>query len=185
MASGHGANIGLGSGLGGAPAINNATRFDVWPPCGHRQRLVKGGTICSPPADDAIGTWTASGGGTGRAGRWSQAVVADHAPLRGLLVGSFNPALHPRQALLHRTSPTLCCATTGRTTCWASSSSKCCTTLHSAGDRGLRVKASQVFDKRPRHSDSLHRREEGGVGHRVKRLRDIEEHQRDRFQLLA
>ena len=84
MASGHGANIGLGSGLGGAPAINNATRFDVWPPCGHRQRLVKGGAICSPPADDAIGTGTASGGGTGRAGRWSQAVVADHAPLRRL-----------------------------------------------------------------------------------------------------
>ena len=58
MAFGHGADLGLGTGLGGAPAAYDATRLEVWPPCGHTQRLA-----------------------TGDAGR---ALVADHASLRGL-----------------------------------------------------------------------------------------------------
>ena len=83
MASGHGADIGLGTGLGGAPDAYDATRLGVWPPCGHRQRLAKGGAMGSPPRQkpplpqgpllEAV-----------QVGRWSQAVVADHAPLRGL-----------------------------------------------------------------------------------------------------
>ena len=84
MASGHGADLGLGTGLGGAPAAYDATRLDVWPPCGHRQRLAKGGAMGSPPPQQ---TPTLPQGPLLEAvqvGRWSQAVVADHSPLRGL-----------------------------------------------------------------------------------------------------
>ena len=87
MASGHGADLGLGTGLGGAPAADDATRLDVWPPCGHRQRLTKGGAMGSPLQQTTLlpqGPLLEAA----QVGRWSQAVVADYAPLHGLPAAS-------------------------------------------------------------------------------------------------
>ena len=82
MASGHGADLDLGTGLGGAPAADDATRLDVWPPCGHRQRLAKGGAMGSPRRTTPLPQGPQLE--AAQVGRWSQAVVADHASLRGL-----------------------------------------------------------------------------------------------------
>ena len=135
MASGHGADLGLGMGLGGAPATDDATRLDVWPPCGHRQRLAKGGAMGSPLADDAIATGTAIGGGAGRALvagscckpctiAWTSCNILSEASSRRSILDKRSSIVPLRPAAA---------PATGRTTCWRVGSSKSCTTCHSAG----------------------------------------------------
>ena len=112
MASGPGADLGLGTGLGGAPAAYDATRLDVWPPCGHKQRLAKGGAMGYPPADADIATGAAIGGGAGRALvagsccrprtiAWTSCNILSEASSRRSIL---------RQALLRYTSSTRGCA---------------------------------------------------------------------------
>ena len=136
MASGHGADGGLGTGLGGAPVADDVTRPDVWPPCGHRQGLAKGGAMGSPPVGAATAAGVSIGSGAGRAlaaGNccrprtiaWTSCNILSEASRRRSIIDkrssvvAFRPAAAPA---------------TGRTTCRrAGSSSRCCTTWHSGG----------------------------------------------------
>ena len=110
-ASGHRADLGLGTGLGGAPAAYDATRLDVWPPCGHRQRLAKGGAMGSPSRRRHCHRdryWRRCRYGVGH----RQLLQTTHhcVDFQQHLVRSVKPTLHTRQALLRCTSSTRGCA---------------------------------------------------------------------------